>query len=111
MATTTSVSQLYGALTQLAYSVTQMAGTPILPFMPPDVPQLTGQATSLAALAMNVHNRDPDPMLQANVDSAIAHLQAAQSLFDIINNHPTNSLTSANVIATTNSAIASAQAV
>lgn len=111
MATTTSVSQLYSALTQLARSITQMAGTPILPFLPPDVPQLTGQATALAALSVNVHNRDPDPMLQANVDDAFAHLQAAQSLFDIINNLPTNSLASANVIATTNAAITSAKTV
>jgi predicted lipid-binding transport protein (Tim44 family) len=111
MATTTSVSQLYAALTQLAYSVTQMAGTPLLPFMPPDVPQLTGQATALAALAMNVHNRDPNQMSQATVDSAFDHLQAAQSLFDIINDHPTNSLASANVVATTDSSIASARAV
>ena len=111
MATVSSVAKLYAGVAQLAYTVSQMAATPLLPFVAADVPRLLTQSNTLAGQAVAIHGRTPAPMLQPAVDSATSHVLAAQQLFGIINSSPTNSLTSAAVFATTDAAIAAVTAV
>jgi hypothetical protein len=107
MAQTTSVSQLYAGLTQLAYSASQMASVPLLPFTPPDIPRLLAHSTSLAAIAVNIHNRDPNALIQSAVEDALTHVQLAQSVFDLINGNATNALGSTTVFDIVTAAIGS----
>lgn len=106
MATVSSVAKLYAEVAQLAYTVSQMAATPLLPFVTADVPRLLTQSNTLAGQAVAIHGRPPALMLQPAVESAASHVLAAQQLFYIINNGPANSLTSVAVSATTDAAIA-----
>jgi hypothetical protein len=88
-----------------------MATMPLSPFVRTDVPRLTDQSTSLATLAANIHARDPNEMSQDDVDSASAHVLAAQTPFDVINDTNNNRLDSGPVFALVDSAIEAIRAI
>jgi hypothetical protein len=111
MATSSSVSQLYGAVAQLASAESNMGSTPLLPFSPADAPRLTAQSNKLAGHGVSLRGRDPATMVQSAVDNAMVKVQAAQQMFDTVNGNPGNTLTGAIIFGAVDAAIAAVGAV
>lgn len=110
MATVTSATNLFGALSSLAFSLTQMANTPLNPFDTESVTKLRSESGACISCATTLHGRDAATLDQGAVDSANLHVQAAQHLFDVINGSATNTFTDVGVFAVVDSAISAAQA-
>jgi hypothetical protein len=110
MATVSSAIELFGDLSSLSFTLAHMADTPLNPFTPGSATRLRLQAQSLINCANTLHNQAAALLDQTRVDSAIQHVQAAQSLFDLINNSPSNTLTDTAVFDVVDSAISAAQA-
>ena len=89
MANSTSTEQLYAAISQLAYSETNIASTPRKPFELADATSLLEQSNKLAEQGDILQSRNPETLSQAAVDDAIALVIAAQEAFDIISVSPT----------------------
>jgi hypothetical protein len=111
MATSTSASQLYGAVAQLAFAESKLAVTPLLPFIPADAPHLLTQSNTIIGQGVAIHGRDPATMVQSAVDDAILHVQAAQKMIDIVNTSPGTTLSGVTIFSTVDSAITSVGAV
>jgi len=110
MATVSSAIQLYGVMSSLAFTLTQMANTPLNPFSNSSSTKLRLESQGLISCANALHNKDAASLMQPAVDSAIQHVNAAQAIFDVINNNPTNTFTDVGVFAVVDSAISAAQA-
>lgn len=98
MANSNTTAQVYADTCKLAYTETQMAISPRSPFKIASRSRLLGQSGECADAAKEFRESgDPAAMEQTKVDAAATKLRAAQSMFDYINTHTSNTFKTADV--------------
>jgi hypothetical protein len=85
MADTGKCTTLYGATTNLAYTVNQLARTPRPPFSVADQDALSGRSTDVADAARSFRNRDPSDVSDDAVDRGAMSVKRAQVMIDTVN--------------------------
>lgn len=106
MANSMTVAQVYADICKLAYTETQMAIYPRLPFKIKSRERLLSQSGECADVAKVFRESgNPAEMDQAKVDTACLKLRAAQSMFDYINTQTSNSFQTEDVLSMADKAI------
>lgn len=85
MADTGKCTMLYGATTNLAYTINQLARTPRPPFSIRDQGALSSRSTHAADAARSFRNRDPSDVSDAAVDRGAMSVKRAQVMVDTVN--------------------------
>jgi hypothetical protein len=100
-----SVSQLYGAVTQLAWTETNMAIHPRFPFGVADSTTLAAEGNDVANCAMRLRNKNPAIMDQNVVFSASGAVNSALAMFLAVEHSIANGLNTATIYAAVRNAI------
>jgi hypothetical protein len=85
MADETKCTTLYGATTNLAYAVSQLARTPRPPFGVKHQQALSDRSTDVADAARDFRNRNPAQADDRAVDRGALSVKTAQVMIDTIN--------------------------
>jgi hypothetical protein len=94
---TTIVADLYKSTTDLAYTESQMAISPRLPFEVKDKSKLNSQANDVANQALRIRGLNPDNLNISEVKAASDAVKGAHALFVLINTNITNTISSGQV--------------
>ena len=110
MATDAQCAALYGATTNLAYTVNQLARTPRPPFNVPDQVTLSKRSTDIADAARDFRGRDPgsvndDPLVRAGLS-----VKSAQVMVDTVSLELNNHYTNAEIYSAIDTAVADVRA-
>lgn len=101
----TIVADLYKSTTDLAYTESQMAISPRLPFAVKDKSDLNSQANDVASQALRIRGLNPDDLNMSEVKDASDAVKGAHALFVLINSNISNAISSSQVFDAVKSAI------
>ena len=110
MATDAQCAALYGATTNLAYTVNQLARTPRPPFDVPDQGALTKRSTDIADAARDFRGWDPGSVDGDALVRAGLSVKSAQVMVDTVNLELNNRYTKGDIYPAIDTAVADVRA-